>query len=53
MNTIYKPYTIEELVTLIYEENLEHFKSFNDDKESDCDCTIHTALGIIVTYWGE
>ena len=45
------PYTVSELVDLIYEDNEEHFKSFNDHRESDCDCAIHTALGVIVKYW--
>ena len=44
----YKPYTIDELVTAIYEDNLSHF-----DMDGDCDCAIHTALTIIVKYWGE
>jgi len=48
MNTEHKPYTIDELVTAIYEDNLSHF-----DMDGDCDCAIHTALTIIVKYWGE
>jgi hypothetical protein len=45
-------YSISELVDKIYDDNLDHFKSFNDDRESDCDCAIHIGLGVIVQYWG-
>jgi hypothetical protein len=45
MNT-YKPYTIDELVTLIYEDNLEHF-----DTAGDCDCHLHITLQTVVKYW--
>jgi hypothetical protein len=48
MNTGYKPYTIDELVTLIYEDNLEHF-----DIAGECDCHLHITLQTIVKYWGE
>lgn len=43
----YKPYTIDELVTCIYEDNLEHFNSAPED----CDCHLHTTLTTIVKYW--
>jgi hypothetical protein len=48
MNT-YKLYTIDELVTLMYEDNVEHFESAHND----CDCHIHTTIKTIVQYWGE
>jgi len=44
---IYKPYTIDELVTLIYEDNLDHF----DNAPEDCDCHLHITLITIVKYW--
>ena len=47
MTQTYKPYTIDELVTMIYEENLEHF----DYSPEDCDCHIHMTLKTIVHYW--
>lgn len=47
MNTKYKPYTIDELVTEIYENNIEHFETATDD----CDCVIHTTIQTIVFYW--
>jgi hypothetical protein len=47
VTTKYKPYTIDELVTMIYEDNLEHF----DVAEHDCDCYLHITLKTIVDYW--
>jgi hypothetical protein len=47
------PHTIEELVEVIYEDNEEHFASFNDETEGDCDCALHITLTTIVQYWGE
>ena len=49
MSTSYKPYTIDELVTLIYEDNHPHFAEASDD----CDCYIHTTIKTIVKYWDE
>jgi hypothetical protein len=52
--TTYKPYTIDELLTLIYEENLQHFEDTYEDSDKDnCDCHIHTTVKTIVQYWGE
>ena len=45
----YKPYTIDELVTTIYEENLDHF----DNASDDCDCYLHNTMNTIMKYWGE
>ena len=47
MTTKYKPYTIDELVTMIYEDNLEHF----DTAEHDCDCHLHITLKTVIDYW--
>jgi hypothetical protein len=47
MTQTYKPYTIDELVTSIYEDNLEHFEQATED----CDCTIHQAMWLIVKHW--
>jgi len=49
MTQTYKPYTIDELVTLIYEDNLEHFEQATED----CDCHIHTTIRTVVKYWDE
>lgn len=47
-----KLYTIDELVTAIYEDNLKHFDG-NWEASEDCDCHIHTTIKTIVKYWGE
>ena len=49
MTTKYKLYTIDELVTMIYEDNLEHFDAADDD----CDCYLHITLKTIIDYWDE
>ena len=51
MTSTHKPATIDELVTAIYEDNLEHFDDRNTSE--DCDCHIHTTIKTIVSYWGE
>ena len=40
-------YSIDELVTEIYEDNLPHFDITSDD----CDCHIHNTIQTIVRYW--
>ena len=53
MTTTYKPYTIDELVTTIYEENSIHFDFEEDMSNGDCDCHLHTTMNTIMKYWGE
>ena len=53
MNTQYKPYTIDELVTHIYEEYFSHIDFMDNMGGGDCDCRIHTTLNTILEYWGE
>ena len=53
MTTTYKPYTIDELVTEIYEDNYSHFDFMDNMNGGDCDCNLHTAMELIVKYWGE
>jgi hypothetical protein len=53
LQTAYKPYTIDELVTTIYEENLEHFEFIEQMNAGDCDCRLHMTLNTILEYWGE
>lgn len=43
---MYKPHTIDELVTTIFEDNYDHF-----EKDRDCDCAMHVALAVITRYW--
>jgi uncharacterized Fe-S center protein len=50
--TLTKPYSIDELVTTIYEDNFSHL-DFMDNMGGDCDCNIHTTLNTILEYWGE
>jgi hypothetical protein len=52
MSTSYKPYTIGELVTSIWEDNDEHFEAM-EKVGGDCDCVLHTTVSTIMTYWGE
>jgi len=53
MTTKYKPYTIDELVTEIYEDNLSHFE-FEENMGGDpCDCNLHITMNTIMQYWGE
>jgi hypothetical protein len=49
MTQTYKPYTIDELCTEIYEDNLSHFETASND----CDCYLHITLKTIIHYWGE
>ena len=49
--TTYKPYTIQELINDIYNDNLAHFD--DRDTSEDCDCHIHTTIKTIVKYLGE
>jgi hypothetical protein len=43
-----KPHTIDELLTVIYEDNTEHFTSIS----VDCDCLLCQVMNTIVRYWG-
>lgn len=51
METNYKPYTIDELVTTIYEDNYSHFEFMENMNGGDCDCLLHSAMTLIVRYW--
>lgn len=48
MTTKYKPYTIDELVTTIYEDNLSHFD--DRDASEDCPCNAHVTINTILKY---
>jgi hypothetical protein len=48
-----KLYTIDELCTSIFEDNLEHFEYMDVMSAGDCDCRLCTTLGVIQEYWGE
>jgi len=51
MQTEYKPYTIDELVTAIYEDNLDHFDFMDNMGGEDCDCALHNTMNTIIRYW--
>ena len=45
-------YTIDELITSIFEDNYSHIELV-DNMGGDCDCRIHLAMLTILEYWGE
>ena len=53
MTTQYKPYTIDELVTTIYEDNLNHSEFMENMNGGDCDCELHHTMEVVLRYWGE
>ena len=53
MTNTLKPYSIDELVTLIYEENYGHFDFMESMNGGDCDCNLHSTMKTIIHYWGE
>ena len=53
MTTTHKPYTIDELVTEIYEDNFSHFDFMENMNGGDCDCNLHMTMNTIIKYWGE
>lgn len=53
MTQTFKPYTINELVMEIYEQNYSHFDFMDNMGGEDCDCNLHTTMNTIMQYWGE
>jgi hypothetical protein len=49
----YKPYTINELIQEIYEDNLSHFEFMENMNGGDCDCNLHSTMQLILKYQGE
>lgn len=47
-----KPYTIDELVTTIYEDNLNHFEFMENMGGGDCDCNLHITMNTIGDLMG-
>ena len=45
-------YTINELVTAIYEDNFSHLDFMENMGGGDCDCLIHSVLNTIAKYAG-
>jgi hypothetical protein len=52
-STDFKPGSIDELVTMIYEDNLAHFEFMENMNGGDCDCSLHITMQTIIHYWGE
>jgi hypothetical protein len=44
-------YTIDELVTTIYEDNLNHFEFMENMASGDCDCALHNTMVTVLKYW--
>lgn len=53
METTFKPYTIDELVTAIYEDNYSHLEFIEQMSGGDCDCNVCHTMQTILKYWGE
>jgi hypothetical protein len=51
-STDFKPGSIDELVTMIYEDNLAHFEFMENMNGGDCDCSLHVTMQTIIHYWG-
>lgn len=52
MTTTYKPYTINELIMAIYEDNLSHFEFDENMGGEACDCVLHQCMWLIANYAG-
>jgi hypothetical protein len=47
MKTKNIPYTVDELATVLYEENESHFEFINNMNGGDCDCAVHLTMNTI------
>ena len=45
-----KPYSVDELITTIYEDNYSHIDFIDNMNGGDCDCNIHNAMAVIERY---
>jgi len=52
MKTNTKPYTIDELITEIYEDNYSHFDFIENMNGGECDCHLHQCMWLIAVYAG-
>ena len=53
METTFKPHTIDELLTAIYEDNYSHLEFIEQMIGGDCDCKVCLTMQTILKYWGE
>ena len=44
------PYTVDELVNKIYEDNSSHFDFYESMGSADCECFLHTTMATIFKY---
>ncbi len=51
MNPTTYPQTIQQLVNVIYEDNLYHFEFLENMGGPECDCHLHTTMETIMKYW--
>jgi hypothetical protein len=49
-DTKYKPGSVDELVTAIYEDNYSHFEFMENMNGGDCDCHLHNTMRLIESY---
>lgn len=45
-----KAYSVDELVTAIYEDNYDHFDFMENMASGDCDCNLHMTMNTIIKY---
>ena len=45
-----KAYSVDELVTAIYEDNYDHFDFMENMNGGDRDCNLHMTMNIIIKY---
>ena len=50
MKTDFKPYSIDELLTVIYEDNFSHFEFMENMNGGDCDCALCITMKTIMRY---
>jgi len=50
MTQTYKPYTVNELVMALWEDNMSHFEFMESMNGGDCDCALHTTMNTIYPY---
>ena len=52
MTTTHKPYTVDELMQKIYDENFSHFDFMDNMNGGECDCKLHMAMDLMYEYGG-
>ena len=52
MTQTFKPYTVDELMQKIYDENFSHFDFMDNMNGGECDCNLHNAMDLMYEYGG-